>query len=503
MSRAMLGKAFGLAGVGLVLIGALSQINGLVNERRFRQSQAQDEVAASTALPQTVTGPYLRRQCTESYTATNVIEDDKGVKREKRWRETREHSRIATPSQLFINGDVQPQVLERGLFKVNTYQAQLQLSAQWDGLPELQVISKELEGKVSCQPTEALLLVTDARGLRSVAFQIDGQALKALPGSESKTTVPAAQAANTASDGDAVGTRVVMAASAASTERQHSSSVRALLPEAALTQAAPLKLELRLELLGTEALHFVPAAAQVQAALRSAWPHPSFQGRFLPAERDVADNGFAATWRVSELASNAAAALREGSAIDDHFGVSLIDPINPYSLSDRALKYGFLFITLTLAAVLLAELMGKRRLHPVQYGFVGLAMALFFLLLLALSEHLGFGLSYLIAASAATALLAHYASSLFGHWRGGATFGVGVGALYSVLYVVLNLEKAALLLGSGLLFALLAGAMVATRRMDWYALGNRIGDSLNGPGRPVVSPLVSSGIAAPESATAS
>jgi inner membrane protein len=436
MNTAGWSKAVGLGLVGLVLTMVLGRIAWLVQERQERQQAAQQEVAESTASSQLLRGPYLERLCTEEWTVTETTVDDRG-QRESRRREARQARLRSTPAALQINGDLKPQQLERGLFKVSTYQAQLQLNARWDTLQEVQLSSAKPEAEVRCDAIRLVMEVSDARGLRSVALQLNEQALTTRPG--------------TPSGGN---------------------GLHALL-DAALPVDKPLQLKAQMELLGTEALNLLPAAAQVQASLRSSWPHPSFQGRFLPNERSVSPDGFTATWRVTELASGAAAALRANKEATDQFGVALIDPINPYSLSDRAIKYGFLFIALTLAAVMLAELLGHQRVHPVQYGFVGLAMALFFLLLLALSEHLAFGPSYALAAAAATGLLAHYARGLFGNWRSGLGFGAGVGSLYGALYVVLNLEKASLLLGALMLFVLLAAAMRATRDVDWYGLTQR------------------------------
>jgi len=435
MRREAWAKALGLVVVGLGLTMVLARIDWLVTERQARQQEAQEQVAQATAGPQRLSGPYLRRECTEEWTEVSTTEDARG-KQERRNRERRDFTLRSTPASLQVQGELKPQALERGLFKVNTYVAPLQLSARWDSLADMNPRSEQLEGKVACGDLNLVLDVSDARGLRSVGLLAQGQALSALPG-------------------NAAG----------------GSGLHAPLPKASASADEPLVVDLRLELLGTESLNLLPAANAYQAKIGSAWPHPSFHGRFLPVDRSVTDAGFLATWRVTDLASTAAADLRAGKASEDVLGVSLIDPISPYSLSDRALKYGFLFIALTLAAVMLAELVGRHRLHPVQYGFVGLALALFFLLLLALSEHLAFGIAYALAAAAASTLLAHYGRGLFGHWRGGALLGAGVALLYGALYVVLNLEKASLLLGTLLLFALLAAAMRATRDVDWYRLG--------------------------------
>jgi inner membrane protein len=247
----------------------------------------------------------------------------------------------------------------------------------------------------------------------------------------------------------------------------------------------------------------VPAAGQTEWDLRADWPHPSFGGRFLPAEREVAEEGFHAVWRVSELASSAPRDLLAGTplcareinpaAADDDgsverapgpcldsLAVSFIDPVNPYVLADRATKYGLLFVVLTFVAVALTEVLARsrvRRIHPVQYALVGLALSLFFLLLLALSEHLRFEWAYAVASLACAGVLAHYGSHLLGGWRGGVCFGAALAGLYGLLYVLLTREQTALVVGALGLFALLAVVMALTRRLDWY----RLFDDFSGP----------------------
>ena len=144
--------------------------------------------------------------------------------------------------------------------------------------------------------------------------------------------------------------------------------------------------------------------------------------------------------------------------------------MNPYVLSDRAIKYATLFIVLTFACVALTEVLARRRVHPVQYTLLGLALALFFLLLLSLSEHLGFAQAYAVASLACLGLLSFYARHMLGRWSAGLAFGAGVGLLYGALWVLLRMEQTALVVGSLLLFGVLSAVMVLTRRVDWYEL---------------------------------
>jgi len=154
--------------------------------------------------------------------------------------------------------------------------------------------------------------------------------------------------------------------------------------------------------------------------------------------------------------------------------VAFIDPVNPYVLSDRAVKYDLLFIVLTFIAVGLVEVLSGRRVHPVQYLLVGLALSLFFLLLLSLSEHLPFAQAYAAAASACALLLGVYAASMLGRRLAGLLFGLGIALLYGLLYALLQMEQNALVIGSVMLFAALATVMMLTRGIDWYALFARL-----------------------------
>lgn len=257
--------------------------------------------------------------------------------------------------------------------------------------------------------------------------------------------------------------------------------------------------------MGTERLAIVPLGGNTEVQMRSSWPHPSFAGRFLPSEREVKADGFNARWRLSALATTAQQDIANGKKVcdaastagSDHspspaterdcadsFSVAFIDPVNPYSLSDRATKYGVLFIALTFVAVGLFELMKKLRVHPVQYLLVGSALCSFFLLLVSLSEHLPFGVSYAIAATACVLLLAYYASHMLGSLARGVPLGAGIALLYGLLYVLLQLEQTALVVGAIALFLVLTAVMVLTRNVNWYGLAPARAGATHGTTHP-------------------
>jgi inner membrane protein len=272
---------------------------------------------------------------------------------------------------------------------------------------------------------------------------------------------------------------------------------------------------MKLAMVGQQTLSLVPIAEETTAHLQSPWAHPSFGGRFLAAERRIDEKGFEARWRVSSLVTSARDQVRAGlmnrnatnnatmqaaatatdaaaspaalryAAADgplQTFDVSLAQPLNVYSMSTRAGKYGALFIALVLMAAFMFELFRKLRLHPVQYGLVGLSIALFFLLLLALSEKMAFVHAYAVAAAASVLLLATYFSAVLGGWKRGMSFGAYVAVLYAALYGLLASESNALLLCALLVFGMLSLLMLATRRVDWYAL------SQTAPAEPMTAP---------------
>jgi inner membrane protein len=219
---------------------------------------------------------------------------------------------------------------------------------------------------------------------------------------------------------------------------------------------------------GTQKLELVPLASSNHFELRSSWRDPLFAGQFLPRKRRISGSGFDAVWDISSLASQTQQQLLSGSQNIDAISVSLANLIDPYRLSDRAVKYGILFVLLTFGSFFLFELVKRMLIHPVQYLLVGFCLATFFLLLVSLSEHISFGLAYFLASAACIGLLTLYLVAVLRSTVYGLAFGAGLTALYACIYGLLISEDNALLLGSLLLFAVIAGAMIVTRKVDWY-----------------------------------
>lgn len=449
-------KLLAIALVVLLIALVLARIGFLVDERRGWQQEAIRSVQQSQAGAQAVLGPWLHRACAEEW------EIELGEGKDRRTETQRREFRLQlAPQSLTVKSFATAESRYRGLFKVNGYLSKLDLTALWPALDALEPRAETRGGRVSCGPVTLMLAVGDTRGVQRAELKVDDKPLAVSAGTE---------------------------------HPKHESGLHAAL--APVAAGVPLKAELSLDLRGTGRLDLVPAAAQTEWDLRSDWPHPSFGGRFLPVEREVKDDGFHAVWRVSELASSAPREVAEGVPLCmadmdagadayagpgaaasgprclDTLAVSFIDPVNPYVLADRAVKYGLLFVALTFIAVALTEVLAPkvRRVHPVQYALVGLALSLFFMLLLALSEHLRFEIAYAAASLACAGVLGIYGSHMLGGWRAGAVFGASLGGLYGLLYVLLTREQTALVVGTLGLFAAVAAVMLLTRRLDWYRL---------------------------------
>lgn len=453
-------KVFAIVLIIAALMLALGSIGGLVDERQMRSREAQQSVEQSLAGRQSLLGPALLSSCVEEWdTTVGEGKDRKTVV------ERREFQLAATPRQLAVQAGATMEPRYRGLFKVNTYAGKATLQAQWASLAALRPQREHAGSRLQCAAPVLMVAVSDARGIRHALIKVAGDTLPVRSGTQ---------------------------------HTSHPRGFHAVLPEALRASELPLAVEVTLELVGTAELAVAPIADDTRMQLHANWPHPSFGGRFLPTTREVRNDSFSATWNVSSLATTAssdflqrmALCTPQGGDVDGHtrsapaatrtqaapggciesFSVGFIDPVNPYSLSDRAIKYGLLFIALTFVAVGMAEVMRRVRVHPIQYLLVGCALSIFFLLLLSLSEHLSFDLSYAIAAAACVALLGVYARHLLGGARAGAIFAGGVATLYGALYALLQMEQTALVIGSVLLFVVLAGVMLMTRRVDWYGL---------------------------------
>jgi inner membrane protein len=242
--------------------------------------------------------------------------------------------------------------------------------------------------------------------------------------------------------------------------------------------------DLTYEVAGTQSLGFLPLARAVRVAVRGNWPDPGFTNGFLPLEHAINAQGFTATWQVLNLNRSYGDrwfqdSTPEATLLASGFGVELVQPVDIYQRCMRAVKYGGLFIAFSFLTLFLVETLLRRPLHPIQYGLMGLALSVFYLLLLALAEQLGFLAAYVLAAAALCTLMGGYLAGALARARAGAVAVAVFAAVYGLLYLLVTSESYALLAGSLALFALLTTVMLLTRKVNWYASGFQL------PAKPI------------------
>jgi len=450
MQKALAWKIGMVAVLAVLLQIPLGGIDSLVRERQARRDGVVADIARSAAEAQRLAGPVILVPYTQRTTQVTTRTDDAGHRQSVSREQIRRGWVALLPETLAIDGAVTLQTKRRGIYTARLYSGTLELRGRFVIPPEHQMFAGNPE--VEWGRAQLVVGLSDPRGLREGArFEWNGAALALLPGGADDAPVL--------------------------THGVHANLGRLAKPADAAS--AQHGFRIRLALRGSQRLDILPLGRTTRVALASDWPHPSFSGRLLPeADTRIGAAGFAATWATTHFATNLPHALDaclQYKRCDEYrnsaFGVAFIEPVDLYLTLERALKYGFLFVGLTFAAFFLFELLAGLAIHPIQYALVGIALAVFFLLLLSLSEHLAFALSYAIAAFACVGLIGFYLSFVLrGAWRG-LLFGAGLGALYALLYAILRMEDHALLMGSALMFALIAATMIGTRRVDWYRLG--------------------------------
>ncbi|WP_142123954.1 cell envelope integrity protein CreD [Pseudoxanthomonas sp. 3HH-4] len=444
-----------VGGLVLLLLIPLVMIRGVIQDRERYRTLAETRVSQSMAGPQQVVGPLRVVPWREERLVNALNEDGKPEVR----RDVKEGYLLQTPATLTVDGRLQPGERRIGLYTVNVYEWKAAMKASF---APLQVPGTD--GRIYGQPY-MVVGMADVRGLVGTpSLKVDG--------------VPRTLAAGTG----ALSSRM--------------EGIHALL-EVQGSSLPASEVHLDMALAGTQTIGIAPIADSNDIAMSSPWRQPLFGGRFLPNSKTLGDAGFTARWQVSSLASAAQSQLESASgkltqppsvsatpsgygadsssdtAIDSAV-VSLADTVDVYTQVDRASKYGILFVVLTFVGFALFELIKRLPIHPLQYLLVGLALAIFFLLLLSLSEHIAFWQAYLVSAAACIGLQFFYLSGVLQSWLRAAGFATMLTALYGVLYILLKSENNALLMGSLLLFGILAVIMWVTRKVDWYALGTEL-----------------------------
>lgn len=407
----------------LVLLIPTSMVESLIYEREGRQNEAINEVSSKWGLRQTISGPIL----VLPYEQTLRSVDNKAAYKETKYA-------YFLPDELRINGQVNPEKRHRGIFDVVLYGSHLTL----EGAFSQPVVQKLIPGDATVLWDKATLVlgIPDLRGLEDqVSLQWDNQPFVFDPG------IPVSGLAES-------GIHVPVSLSAS--DKHH------------------FKIELALK--GSGTLLFTPLGKVTEVKITSPWADPSFTGAFLPDDKKVSAAGFEANWKVLNLNRNYPQQWTSEQNIgfgDSAFGVDFLLPVDNYQKSTRSVKYAILFIGLTFLTIFFIEMGQSRRVHPFQYALIGLALVIFYTLLVSISEHVPFNSAYLISAAMTIGLTGLYARSLFQSTRMSLFVSGTLTVLYGFLFVVLQQQDYALLIGSLGLFAILAVVMYVSRRIQW------------------------------------
>ena len=436
-------KLLGVGALVLVLLIPLELITGVLSDRLSRRNAAVEDITSSWGREQNVIGPVLGIPFQYKFKAVKETPGPDGKLERREVEETATAAAYFLPQSLKIDGDVQTRTLHRGIYDAAVFRAQVTLSGKFapPDFASLKIDVKDVQWKDAF----VSIAVNDLRGTRE-GLVLDWGGLKRpmLPGSQ----VPGYTTGATASLG---GDKPI---------------------------ANEITFSIPLDFNGSDGVFFAPFGVQNEATLKSNWPDPAFRGSFLPAERSVRPDGFNATWKVSYYGRDYPQqwTSRGGnerfnvqSVSNSRFGTNFLSILDAYRYVERSIKYGLLFLVLVFTTFFLFEVTARQKIHPFQYLMVGAALCLFYLLLLSISEFIGFGYGYLIAAIASTLLITWYCRFFLGGGVRTLMIGAGLAGVYTFLYITLRQQDYALLMGTVALFLLLGIVMWVTRKIDWYA----------------------------------
>jgi len=367
------------------------------------------------------------------------------------------------PENLNVNGTINPEIRPRSIYKILLYRSDIKTTGNFKiNLP------KDIELN-SLQLSEAKICygISDFKGIEEkINISFNGVSYDLAPGLPTKEIETVATPATSGQE------EYVRTENATKNIEAVGLSASVNLTQEDLQKT--LNFEMPLKIKGSERLHFIPLSGTSNFEIKSSWKDPKFDGNNLPATRDVNEQGFQAKWSFNNANLPFGTVIKEFNFSKQNlaFGVSMVQPADQYAKTMRSVKYAILFIGLTFALFFIIELMQKKPMHPVQYVLIGVALVIFFTLLLSISEFILFDYAYLIAALATILLITLYAKSHFKSIKTASLFGSLLSCLYTFIFVLIRLEDAALLVGSIGLFIILALVMFGSRKINWYGSGS-------------------------------
>ncbi|PKP51966.1 MAG: cell envelope integrity protein CreD [Bacteroidetes bacterium HGW-Bacteroidetes-1] len=425
--------------IGILMLIPASMIESLINERELIHTEAIREVSSKWGDEQTVCGPFI------SIPYYRYVQSGTDKNQELNMIKVKDFIHLL-PKQLNIEGEISPERRYRGIYEIVVYQAKLQISGSFDQtrFAELDIQPEDI------QFDKAVFTVglNDLRGIENeIMLDFNASDFSFNPGVLSN---------------DVVGSGI--------------HALVGLNP----TENTSLNFSFNLDIKGSQKLYFTPLGKTNHVSVTSVWSNPSFNGAFLPDSRIVSNNGFKAEWDVLHLNRNYPQQWTGNSyaVSESSFGVDLLLPVDNYQKSHRTTRYAILFIAFTFLVFFFIEVLKSVFIHPVQYILVGIALIVFFTLLLSLSEYLPFNMAYIVSVIATLSLVAAYVKAILKNNRlTGLITGI-LFILYSFIFVILQLQDFALLIGSIGIFIILALVMYFSRKIDWYHLNDNVKDEI-------------------------
>ena len=413
-----------IIGLIVLLLIPIFMIQNLIDERSELQQQVQVDIAKSSSDEQQVIGPFIHAQYLETVTVDGKTSEQL-------------MNMTLLPESLNVSSNLATFEKYRGIYKALLYRSQ----NQFEGRFKTSALAVLADKKI--KRLNLILAISDIRGIgQGSHINVNERSYELLPGTQLD---------------------------------QLPQGIRVELDYETIRKSEVLPYQIDLNLQGMRQLSFAPVGKNSSLTMQADWPHPSFVGDYLPIESSISARDFSASWQTNYFATNLKELFNQCLFRNEctlfkqrNMGVNLVDSVNHYLKNYRASNYAILVIVLIFASFFLLEVLRDEPIHPVQYGFVGLALAVFYLLLISLSEHLGFNIAYLLSALASAILLSVYVAGMLKNSKHGGLFLCGVLFIYSLLYGLLSAEDYALLMGSVLVFVVLSLIMMLTRRVNWY-----------------------------------
>lgn len=428
MKSPLFWKVSTLLGCILLLLVPLFMVSNLISERENYRNDVENTLRQSTSGPQKLVGPLIAIPMTEIF---YKIENEKKVEYKK------SYMHFILPESLVVTGNQHVESRSIGIYDGQIWNTDLKIKAQFNT-----EAMQQLKGETITAGQPFIVMgVGDARGIGTVSIsRINGETLSVEPGAGVYGAL---------------------------------SGIHIPLTDKAL-EAKTFALDVSLNLAGTGSFAVVPVGRNSEMMLNSNWPHPGFMGDYLPVKHQIGESGFQANWQSSWFANNMESWFNDKESPEwealPAFSVTVATPADQYQLTERAIKYAILLIALTFMAFFVFETLTGLRLHPMQYLLVGLSLVLFYLVLLALSEHVGFTPAWIIASLVGAVMNGMYLQAVLKSWRRSGMFVLSLLGLDVVMWFLLRSEDSALLLGSAVLALALFAVMFLTRHFDWYSL---------------------------------